>query len=64
MDTKRKSVHVLQCKRCPNVYMTVGHTIIGLAFPRRVHRKYNEETQQMEDMTGICPAHRKKIGEE
>lgn len=64
MDTKRKNVHVLQCTRCDNTFMQVGHTVIGMAYPRRVHRKYNEVTGNMEDMTGVCPAHRKKIGEE
>lgn len=64
METKRKSVHVLQCTQCANTFMTVGNTIIGMAYPRRVHRRYNEITGQMEDMQGVCPAHRKKIGVE
>lgn len=61
MHTKRATVRILQCEQCLNVFMTVGHAEIGLAFPRRVHRRYNEITGQMEDMKGVCPAHRRKV---
>jgi hypothetical protein len=64
MNTSRKNVHVLQCTQCINTFMTVGNTDIGMAHPRRVHRKYNEATGEMVDITGVCPAHRRKLGAE
>jgi hypothetical protein len=61
MNTKRKPVHVIQCEQCSNTFLTVGNTDIGMAYPRRVHNKYNEFLGVMVPMTGVCPAHRRKL---
>lgn len=61
METKHKQVHVLQCETCPNTFLTVGNTVIGMSQPRRVHNKYNEFLGIMQPMTGVCPSHRRKL---